>query len=71
MTPLKSSNLHAVGRDGDDLLVQFKGKDGPGHTYRYAGAAQHHDDLVASDSPGSFFHAKVRSAYEGKKVEKE
>lgn len=62
MKPIKSSNLHACDTDGDDLLVQFKGKDGPGKTYRYAGGARHQIPLMASPSPGSYLHSVVKGS---------
>lgn len=59
MIKVQSSNLHAVGTQG---------KDGPGSTYRYRGAAHHHDPLIRATSPGSYFHQHVKTM-SGEKVE--
>lgn len=69
MTPVQSSNLHSVGTDGKDLLVQFKGNDGkPGSTYRYRGGARHYLPLLASPSAGKYLHTVVKKAHEAEKV---
>lgn len=59
-TPVKSSNITSVAVEGDDLIVTFRG----GGTYRYRGAARHHDDLVRADSPGKHLRANVMGKYE-------
>jgi hypothetical protein len=71
VTPLQSSNLHAVGTDGADLLVQFKGKDmGPGQTYRYKGAAEHYYSLMGASSAGSYHHQNVKGKYPSNKEQR-
>ena len=53
---VESSNLSAVAVDGGDLLVKFRS----GARYRYPGAAGLAPDLLAAESAGRFFHARVR-----------
>ncbi len=65
MTPVTSSNIAAVGHDGDALYVQFTN----GTTYRYPGApAEHHEGLTKTDSPGRYFHHFVKGAHAGDRV---
>jgi hypothetical protein len=57
MTPVLSSHIRAIGKDGDWLHIQFKS----GHTWRYRDAAHHHDKMLQPDvSLGKYFHAKIR-----------
>ena len=63
-TPVNSSNIAHVDIDGDDLVVTFKN----GNSYRYAGAAEHHDSLVGADSPGKYLHAHIKGKHEHKRV---
>lgn len=56
---VESSNLAAAGTVGEDLIVWFKA----GPAYRYPGARDLFHALVASESKGRFFHAKVRPRY--------
>lgn len=51
--PLKSSHLDAVRKTDNALYVRFK----DGRVYRYDGKQDHHDALVAAESPGAY-HAK-------------
>jgi hypothetical protein len=60
MTELNSSNIAAVEKDGEDLIVTFR----KGGTYRYQGAAHHYDDLVQADSPGRYLQANIKGRYE-------
>jgi hypothetical protein len=73
MTPVKSSNIAEVGHDGAALYVRFKGKsEGErGPLYRYRGvAAEHAPAMIASESPGSYFHRAIKGAhYPHEKVE--
>lgn len=62
LTPLKSSNIAAVGHDGEALYVQFRS----GKTYSYPGVdAAHFRAMIETDSPGSYFHKHVKSAHAG------
>ncbi len=61
LTPVKSSNLSAVGYDGNkkELHVQFKS----GQTYVYEGVPERvHAGLMAAASPGSHFKSAVKDA---------
>ncbi len=71
MTPVQSSNVHAVGHDGQALFIQFKDKDGtPGKTYRYAGvAASHKVAMIGDKSPGGYFAKHIRAVHVGKPVD--
>ena len=60
MTKLNSSNIAAIEKDGKDLIVTFRS----GGTYRYEGAAHHHDEMVSADSPGRYLHANIKDKYE-------
>jgi hypothetical protein len=54
-----SSNLEAVGADGDDLLVRFK----RGGVYRYRGAGHLLPSLLAAESAGRFLARFVRNRF--------
>ena len=70
LTPVKSSNIAAIGRRDGHLYVQFHpGKDGVAKTWRYHDAAHHHDALLSSDSPGRFFHGNIKGAFHGELVD--
>lgn len=68
MTPVESSNIKAVGVDGDKLRVEFNN----GALWEYDNAAQHHDEIINAKSkgksPGSYFHHNVRTL-DGRKLE--
>ena len=51
-----SSNVSAVGVDGDDLIVRFHN----GSMYRYFGQAKLFDAMMASNSKGHFVWSKLR-----------
>lgn len=53
-----SSNVDAVGRNDRDLFVRFKKN---GFVYRYDGAADHFEGLVAAESVGKYFAQHVRA----------
>lgn len=62
MTPVKSSNLSAVGYDPATraLTVQFKS----GASHHYADVSpEAHAALMAAESVGKHFHAHIRSAH--------
>lgn len=59
MTPVKSSNLKAVGYDSTTkaLTVEFNN----GAKWRYDDVdAKHHTGLMGADSPGVYFHTHIR-----------
>ena len=62
MTPVKSSNIEAVGYDDDKkrLTVRFKS----GGTWHYEDVpADVHKRFVSADSIGRFFAAHIRNGY--------
>ena len=69
LTPVKSSNIAAVGFDPatSTLGVQFSS----GATYHYAGvSAEDHAALMGADSIGSHFAKNIRGKFEGVKQDK-
>lgn len=65
MTPIEgSSNIKAIGRDGNKLRVQFHS----GATWEYDDAAHHHDTLMKHKSPGGYFYSDIRNKHQGRKV---
>lgn len=59
LTPVKSSNIEAVGYDAGarEMHVRFRG----GATYRYRDVAPElHQALIGAESVGKHFHAHVR-----------
>ena len=65
MTPVKSSNVEAVGHDGSALWVRFHG----GGMYRYPTAGpEHHAALLEAESPGQYLHRHIKGAHAGEKV---
>ena len=64
---VRSSNLISIGYDplSQELHVEFAG----GRVYRYRNVpSELHDELVAADSVGRFFAARVRPAYPGERI---
>lgn len=62
LTPCESSRIHAHGycMDTNTMALQFKGKDGPGPVYHYAGfEPEAYEDLKRSESIGKFFGSRV------------
>lgn len=63
---VKSANVAAIAKDGDDLHVRFhNGTEG-----HYVGGATHFEALLKADSVGKYLHAKVKSAHTWKKAKK-
>ncbi len=65
LTPVTSSQIHAVGYDEPTktLTVQFKSKGGPGSTYTYSGVpAEVHQGLMGAESKGKFFGERIKKA---------
>jgi len=59
---VKSSNIEAIGHEGDTLAVRFKG----GKVYHYAGvSAEEFDGLCGAESCGSHFAKNIRAKYKG------
>ncbi len=68
--PVMSSNVAAVGHDGEALYVKFRGRDGtPGSTYRYPTADQAvMDEMLAAPSVGRYAQTVLRRLHEGELV---
>ena len=65
LTPIKSTNIAAVGHDGTALLVKFQN----GTLYRYPTVGPDlHAGLIAASSPGQYFHHRIKSAHRGERV---
>ena len=65
LTPVKSSNIDAIGYSGSDLFVKFKN----GDTWRYAGVhPKTYEDMLSSHSVGSFLHKFIKPVHPGTKV---
>lgn len=69
MTPVASSQIHAIGHDPatNTLAIQFKGKDGgAGSIYHYENVTPHqHAEFMAATSIGAHFgqHFKKNAAH--------
>lgn len=65
LTPVKSSNLAAVGYDAAQnvLHVQFKGKE---TVYEHRGVPKEiYELMMSADSIGSFYARNIKSNYKG------
>lgn len=68
MTPVESSNIKAIGKDGHKLRITFNS----GATWEYDRAAHHHEEMLKPGvSVGKYFNANVRGKHEGRKVEEQ
>jgi len=68
MTPVQSSNIKAVGKDGNKLRVNFHS----GATWEYDDAAHHHAPMTTpGESVGKYFHANVRGKHAGRVIDTE
>jgi hypothetical protein len=71
LTPVQSSQIHAVGYDAGSrtLRIQFKSAGGPGSTYDYPGVpADKHADFLKAESVGKFFGAHIKGKFDFKKL---
>lgn len=60
LTPVKSSNVEAIGHSGDRLFVRFIG----GKLYSYPGVPEAvYRQGLAAESIGTWFRQKVRGIY--------
>ena len=67
MVPVVSSNIAAVGYDEQarSLTIQFRG----GSVFIYDDVpTELHDQLMAAESPGKFFAANIRDAFDTRSV---
>lgn len=62
---VESSNINAYGKDGEDLVVEFK----KGTRYRYKGASKIWEELEAAPSKGSFISTNVKKNFICEKIE--
>lgn len=68
MIDVKSSQISAIGHDGNTLRVRFKN----GSEYDYSGMSpEAFNEFLGAESIGSHFGKNVRGVYEYSKVEKE
>ena len=68
MTPVKSSQIEAIGHEGDTLAVKFKS----GGTYHYHGVtAEKFDEFKAAPSIGSHFGKHIKGAHDYKRIHEE
>lgn len=66
LTPVKSSNVEAVGFDPatGTLIVKYKS----GGVYHYSGCRQSHfDDCVNAESVGKYLHKNIKGQFKHKK----
>ena len=66
MTPVKSSNIEAIGHDGTAMYVKFKpsATNPNGLVYKAVGVPQEHfQTMLAHQSPGGFYHSNLKSAF--------
>jgi hypothetical protein len=71
LTPVQSSQIHAIGYDAasSTLRVQFKSAAGAGSVYDYPGVpAETHANFLKAESVGKFFGANVKGKFEFKKL---
>ena len=65
LTPVKSSNLDAIGHDGQHLFVRFK----DGMTYRHAEVpAEVYLEMREAESVGKFYHARIKGRFESQRL---
>lgn len=66
LTPVKSSNVEAIGYEGSTLTVRFKG----GSTYDYYGVLPHvWDELRKAPSVGGFISSRIVKNHKFRKHE--
>lgn len=65
LTPVESSQIHALGHSAETntLAIQFKSKAGPGSVYHYANVSPElYAEFVAAESIGAFFGKNIKPA---------
>jgi len=66
MKPVKSSNVEAVGHEGGDLFIRFKG----GAVYHYEGVSKAvYENALKAPSIGSFVATQIRGKYTHRRLE--
>ena len=68
LTPVKSSNIRAVGYDHGSKTLTVEFNSGGKHRYENV-SPETHAGMMASDSVGRYFHANIRNARKSSKVE--
>jgi hypothetical protein len=65
LTPVKSSNIAAVGHQGDTLFVKFKS----GPTWKYMGVnTATHTEMMAAESIGSYFSKHIKNNHPAERI---
>lgn len=67
MTPVRSSNIEAVGYDQPTRVLTVRFKSGQAHAYDGV-SPEHHAALMRAESVGKHFHAHIRSAFASRRV---
>lgn len=60
LTPVQSSQLHAVGYDAEAQELHVAFKSNPAKVYTYKASAEEHADLLAAESIGKHFNANFK-----------
>lgn len=66
-TPVKSSNVSAVGYDPSTQTMEIEFKDGSVYHYHGVSSATH-SDLISAKSIGKYVHANVKGQYKHSKI---
>lgn len=71
MQPVSSSNIEAIGHEGDKLRVRFKpNKAGESKVFDYAGvSAEKFAEMMAAESVGSFFAREIKGTFDAVQVD--
>ena len=65
MTPVRSSNVAAVGYEDGTLYVEFHS----GATYAYEGVGEAaYQDLLTDPSPGSYLNRHIKARYSARRI---
>lgn len=65
MVQVESSNVVAIGHDGNDLYVEYNS----GHTYCYRNVPkQVYEALLAAPSKGSYMNENIKYSYDYKRI---
>ncbi len=68
MHAVKSSNIEAIGHDGDALHIRYRN----GSTYTYAGVPESHfHNARSADSVGGYINANVKGTFYHTKLEED
>lgn len=67
MMPVQSSNLAAIGYDSERRVLRVQFKSGQSHDYQDV-PPEEHSALMAADSHGKHYHARIKKVYDGQPV---